>query len=203
MTTKFFTIFLILFCSLYSFSQEQNVGALYIENGTLLFVNSESPFTIELIGEVDLEQFPLLGVNDNSFQVIQNTVATNGKDEKSILVEYRNWEMDHINQMLPEKVVSQSEFITSKNEILSFWYYTNPVLKDAPADITPYKMSLFLDWRKDNMVFRIVHPSFSADIDKSKKLLLDFKKGIRYYSNKIDLDRLSENIAKGQNFYVE
>jgi len=186
-----------------SFSQEKKTGAIEIENGLLLYFNGEAPYTIELNGDVSLEQFPLIDVNGNGFRLIQNTVDSKGNDNKKTLEQYRKWEMKHINEMLPKKVTSHSEFLKLDNEVLSFWYYKIPTIKDAPKNVTPYKMTMFLDWKKDGMVYRIVHPTFSEDIPASKKLMLEVKEGIKYYSNEINLKRLYHSIKDGKNYYTE
>ena len=186
-----------------SFSQVRKSGAIEIENGLLLYFNSESPYTIELKGEVDLKNYPLINVNGNGFQIIQNTVDAKGKNDKSVLTEYRKWEMNHINEMLPKKVKAQFEFMNHENKVLSFWYYKLPQIENAPKDVTPYKMTLFLDWKKDNMVYRIVHPTFSDDISKSKNLMIQIKNAFNYYSKEIDLKKLYHSIKAGQYFYTE
>jgi len=190
-----------------SFSQEKKTGAIEIENGLLLYFNGETPYTIELKGDISLEQFPLIDVNGNGFQLIQNTVDSKGNNNNNnnnkILEKYRKWEMEHINEMLPKKVIPRSEFIKLDNEVLSFWHYKMPTNKDAPKNVTPYKMTMFLDWKKGNMVYRIVHPTFSEDIPVSKKLMLEIREGIKYYSNEISLKKLYHSIKAGQNYYTE
>ena len=49
-------------------SQEDKIGAMKTKTGTLLYFNDENPFTIELEGELNLNQFPLIGLNDKNFQ---------------------------------------------------------------------------------------------------------------------------------------
>lgn len=198
-------ILLLLFitCSSTLFSQENNFGAMKTKNGTLLYYNTESPFTIDIDGNVNLEQFPLIQVDDKGFQFIQNTIGKNSKELKINLEEYMKWEIKHLNEQLPEKVEVKSEFIELENQTLNFWYFKNPIIKDVPKDITPYKMTFYLDWKVGDFMFRLVLPSFNEDITGTKQFLLNINNHFKYYSKKIDLDKLFDNISEGKNFYNE
>lgn len=184
-------------------SQEDKIGAMKTKTGTLLYFNDENPFTIELEGELNLNQFPLIGLNDKNFQIITNTAQTKSTDIKALLQEYMNWEINYLKETFPDVVKAKSEFIENKGELMHFWYYQNPVIEDAPADIKPFKMTFLLDWKKDHHFYKLVYPSYNEDVESAKLFLVELKNKIHYYTSKIDLERLYENIQKGNNYYVE
>lgn len=186
-----------------STSQEDKIGAMKTPKGTLIYDNSKDPYTIDLIGEVKLDNYPFIDVNNKNFQFLINNSEDKKLPIKELLKLYMDWEVNFINELLPTKVEPKSEFLISDNEALNFWYYKNPILTDAPKDITPYKMTFFLDWKKGNYLYKIVFPSFDDDIEKGKDFLIEMRKKIRYYTKPIDLEKLYENIQKGNNYYYE
>lgn len=185
------------------FCQENKIGAMKTKKGTLLYFNSENPLTIDLEGNVNLNQYPHIAVDEKGFQFMQNTIQKKSKEVKQNLKEYMNWELEYINEQLPEKANVTSEFIVLKNETLNFWYFKNPILKDAPKDMTPYKMSFYLDWKIGDFMYRLAFPSFKEDITEAKQFLLNLKNHFRYYSKEINLEMLYDNISEGQNYYIE
>jgi hypothetical protein len=203
MNRTFLVLMLIFSSASTLFCQENKIGAMKTKKGTLLYFNSESPLTIDLDGKVKLDQYPFIEVEDKGFQFIQNTIQKNSKEMKQNLEEYMEWELMHINDRLPEKAMATSEFIVQENETVNFWYFKNPVLKDAPKDITPYKMTFFLDWNIGNFMYRLVYPSFKEDTTEAKQFLLNLKNHFKYYSKEINLEKLYNNIEEGKNFYIE
>lgn len=203
MNRTFFILMLIFLSSSTLFCQENKIGAMKTKKGTLLYFNSESPLTIDLDGKVKLDQYPFIEVDDKGFQFIQNTIQKNSKELKQNLEEYMEWELIHINDRLPEKAKATSEFIVQENETVNFWYFKNPVLKDEQKDITPYKMTFFLDWNIGNFMYRLVYPSFKEDTTEAKQFLLNLKIHFKYYSKEINLEKLYNNIEEGKNYYNE
>lgn len=186
-----------------SFSQENKIGAMKTQKGTLLYYNLESPFTIDIEGNVNLEQFPFIDVDNKLFQFVQNTIQKNANELKQNLEAYMKWELDYLNDLLPEKVEIISEFIEINHDTLNFWYFKNPIIKDAPKDIKPCKMTFYLDWKKEDNMYRLVFPSFSEDSDEAKQFLLKLKNNFKYYSKEINLEKLYNNVSEGHNFYDE
>lgn len=203
MNRTLLVLLLILSYSSTLFCQENKIGAMKTKKGTLLYFNSESPFTIDLEGNVNLDQYPHIVIDDKGFQFIQNTIEKNSKELKQNLEDYMKWELEYINKQLPEKANISSEFIVLQNETVNFWYFKNPVLKDAPKDITPYKMSFYLDWKIGDFMYRLVFPSFGEDITEAKQFLINLKKHFVYYSKEINLEKLYDNVSEGKNYYSE
>jgi hypothetical protein len=186
------TLLLVILSASTLFSQENNIGAMKTKNGILLYFNSASPFTIDLEGNINIDQYPHIAIDDKGFQFIQNTIENNSKELKQNLEEYMNWELDYIHGLLPEKVNVTSEFVIQQNDMMNLWYFKNPVLKDAPKDITPYKMTYYLDWMVGNFMYRLVFPSFKEDSTEAKQFLINVKNRFRYYSKEINLEKLLE-----------
>ncbi len=114
-----------------------------------------------------------------------------------------DWEIKYLNEQLPEKITTQSELIVSENDTLNLWYYNIPIIKDTPKDVTPYKRTFYLDWKKDDFMYRLTFPSYSGDVNEAKLFLVNLKNHFRYYAKTINLEKLYDNIEKGQNYYEE
>lgn len=200
-------IYLIIFTFILVFSktlaQEDKIGAMKTQYGTLLYFNFENPYTVEIIGDVNLKSFPLIEVNNKNFQIISNKATETNLSNTESLKEYMKWEIDYLKETFSDIINTKSDIFTLDGKEYNFWYYKNPIIENPPADITPFKMTFLLDWKIDNNFYKIVFPSYNEDVSSAKSFLLEIESKIRYYSKKIDLEKLYENIQDGQNYYIE
>lgn len=184
-------------------AQEIKTGVIGTPNGALLFFNDVQPHTLELNGKVDLEHYPMIRLNEEGFQFLSNKNDNPTLDTKSTLLAYMDWEVAFLNDTYGKKMEVLNTFITSRDEILNFWYFTNPILENAPKDVTPFKMTFLLDWKHESQLYKLVLPSYNTNIDEAKSFLLNLQQHVRYYSKPIDTEKLRMQIEKGVYFYSE
>lgn len=184
-------------------AQDIKTGVIGTPNGALLFFNDAQPHTLELNGKVDLEHYPMIRLNEEGFQFLSNNNDNPTLDTKSTLLAYMDWEVAFLNDTYGKKMEVLNTFITSGDEILNFWYFTNPILENAPKDVTPFKMTFLLDWKHGSQLYKLVLPSYNTNIDEAKSFLLNLQQHVRYYSKPIDTEKLRMQIEKGVYFYSE
>lgn len=189
-------------CSHYS--QENKMGIIQTHKGNILFYDLENdPFTIYLEGKTEIKNYPLIINNNKGFQLIQNVITSKNSSTKQILEDYKNSEITYLEKYLPKQVSFQSEILSYESDIMQFWYYTNPVVDNAPKEVIPYQMTFFLDWRVNNKLYRLSYHSLNKNITEAKNFLLQLRKNIHYYKNPLNLDKLYNESTKGKFFYKE
>ena len=183
-------------------AQDNSFGALKTREGVLIYSNDKSnSYTLDLQGEIDLKNYPLIKIDGKVFQMSQNLKSDFGVETSAILNNFMKWEVDFLKEDFKKPINTQSDFITHKDIQLNFWQYTNPIqVSESQVQVIS---TYFIDFCNNDLVYRFSYPSISGDDNEAKAFLLKFVDSLRFYKDDIDFDRLRQSIVSGSNFYLE
>jgi hypothetical protein len=199
-TMKNILTFLILLIS-YSVIGQRNEGAIKTKSGFLLYSNlGINSHTLNLEGNIDLSKFPFIKQNNIWFQFYTTDKDDFGKDSKSILSSYMNWELDYLQKEMNAQLKFNNEFMTKNGKETNFWKFINPEKKNERIYIQ-VKATYFLDFIHKGLLYRLSYASTNGNDSEAKTILLKIFDNFRFYDKNIDLDKLQQNILQGKNFY--
>jgi hypothetical protein len=199
-TMKNILTFLILLIS-YSVVAQPNEGAIKTKNGFLWYsIQGINSHTLNLEGTTDLTKFPFIKQNNIWFQFLTANSVDFGKEPKSILTSYMNWELDFLQKEMDTQLKFNNEFKSQKGLTTNFWKFINPEIKDNRIH-APVKATYCLDFINKGLVFRLSYASKSGNDSEAETILLNIFHNFRFYDKNIDLDRLRKNVLQGKNFY--
>lgn len=202
MTIKNFLTLILILVSHSAFAQPKD-GAIKTKNGLLLYSNAGvNSYTLNLEGDIDLANFPFIKQNNIWFQFLTTRKADFGKDSKSILVNYMNWEVEHFQEMLNTKLKCSNEFLIINGLNANFWKFINPEIKNEKVH-TPVKANYFLDFIHNDFVYRLYYASTSGNDSEAKTILYNIVDSFKFYGKNIDLERLQKNILQEKNYYED
>lgn len=197
---KYFTYLITLFLLTFNQVQAQDIeGAIKTKDGFLLYFNYEHPFTIELKGDVNLSKYPLLTIDGNLFEFVIGYSNEFGNEEKNILLNYMKWESDYISEFRKMSIVASNKFINIDNRLINLWSYVNPVFINEKET---NDKQFFADIYNDERVYRLSAVMFKGSDKEAENFLLDAIVSIRFYKDKIDVQKLSNAIMKGE-LYID
>jgi hypothetical protein len=111
------------------------------------------------------------------------------------------WEIDFLKDEFKKPLITKSELINHRGSLLNFWQYTNPIkVTDSQIQIIS---TYFLDFCHNDLVYRFSYPSTTGDDKAAKEFLLKLVDNLRFYNVDIDISRLRQGIANGNNYYIE
>lgn len=193
---KHFTYLITLFLLTSIQVQAQDIeGAIKTEEGFLLYFNYEHPFTIELKGNVSLSKYPLLNIDGNLFEFGIGYSKEFGNEEKDILLNYMKWESDYINEAHKKSILTTNKLMNIHNRLINLWSYVNPVFIN---DKKTNDKQFFADIYNDERVYRLSAVMFKGSDKEAENILLKAIGSIRFYKSKIDVEKLSNSIMKGE-----
>lgn len=189
-----------LFICLKVFGQDEFppiVGALKTERGFLLYYNYENnPYSIDLEGELDFSQSPLIGYRKFNFEHMSFPDKEFRDDKKPVLINFMEWEINYLNKEYGVKLKTNNKiFILENGLTINYWNYKIPKKFGDDKEFLNYIM----DFQYRGWVFRFV-VFVQQDESKVKDYLLSLIKRIRFYDQKIDTVKLSHSIRTGQNY---
>lgn len=177
-------------------------GAMRTGTGLLLYLNAgPDSHTFHLEGEVDLSSFPLIQANGHRFQFHRAPAADFGDDAEAALMNYMFYEVDFLKQSVSDSIRPQSSLYTSNGILMNFWKYDNPATALPPEAATPVKMTCFLDFVRNGLLYRLVYASASGDDAEAVGILMDLFNRFRFYESGIDLEKLQQAVVSGGDHY--
>lgn len=180
---------------------QQNYGGIKTQNGILLYFNlGGNSHTLNLEGDVDISNFPFIKQNKIWFQFYTADKLEFGKEPKSILNNYMNWEIKYHKNQIGKNLITESEILNRNGYIMNFWKFMHPI-KNIESGRTPIIASYFLDFIHNDLIYRLSYASISGNDSEAKTILLNIADNFTFYEEDIDLNRLQKNIIKGQNYY--
>lgn len=190
-------LLLVIFQSVFA---QQNEGAIKTKSGFLLYFNlGVNSHTLNLVGDIDISNFPFIKQNNTWFQFYTASKLDFGKDSKSILNNYMNWEIDYYQKELNEKLNVNNETLNRNGLIINFWKFKNPVIRDDKIH-TPVVATYFIDFIHNDLIYRLSYASASGNDFDAKTILLNIADNIKFYDRNIDMDKLQKNILDGKNY---
>lgn len=189
-------LLLVIFQSVFA---QQNEGAIKTKNGFLLYFNlGVNSHTLNLEGDIDISNFPFIKQNNTWFQFYTANKLDFGKDSKSILINYMNWEIDYLQKQMKVKLNIINETSNRNGVITNFWKFENPDIKDNKIH-SMVVATYFLDFIYNDLIYRLSYSSTSGNDFDAKSILLKIANNIKFYDRNIDLDKLQRNILEGKN----
>lgn len=190
-------LLLVLFQTVFA---QQNEGAIKTKSGFLLYFNlGFNSHTLNLKGDIDISNFPFVKQDNTWFQFYTASKLDFGKDSKSILINYMNWEIDYLQKQMNVKLNINNETLNRNGVITNFWKFKNPVIKDDKIH-TIVVATYFLDFIHNDLIYRLSYASTSGNDFDAKTILLNIADNIKFYDRNIDLDKLQKNILDGKNY---
>lgn len=194
-------ISLLLTLLFHTVSAQPDEGAIRTQNGILLFFNwGVNSHTLNLDGEVNLRHFPMIEQNGLWFQFFTENKAEFGNDSESILISYMNWEVDYLNKEIDDSIKATNELLQRKSLDINFWKFESPFVEENYS-YTPVVATYFLDFVKNDLVYRLSYGSITGNDSEARVFLFDIIDNFRFYNQGIDMDKLQKRITLGQNYY--
>lgn len=183
-------------------ASQADEGAMRTATGLLLYLNAgPDSHTFHLEGKVDLSYFPIIQANGHWFQFHRAPAADFGDDPEAALMNYMFYEVDFLKQSLSESIKPQSSLYTSNGILMNFWKYDMPEIASPLEEGTPIKMTCFLDFVRNGLLYRLVYSSASGDDAEAVGILMDLFNRFRFYESGIDLEKLQQAVVSGGDHY--
>lgn len=180
---------------------QQNEGAIKTKSGFLLYFNAGvNSHTLNLEGDIDISNFPFIKQNNTWYQFYTASKVNFGKEPKTILSNYMNWEIQYLQKQMNVKLSIYNEMLSRNGVLSNFWKFKNPIIKDDKIQI-PVVATYFLDFIHNDLIYRFSYASTSGNDFEAKKILLNIADNIKFYDKNIDLDKLQKNILDGKNYF--
>jgi len=191
-------IFISIFINSISIAQDNNEGAIKLKDGTLIYQNNKNPFTITLIGDIDLSNYPIIGINGNLFEYSYGVSTKFGKTEKEILINFMKWEVDYLNKTTTKPIKSETSFMTENNLLINLWNFTNPALVN---DEQFNKRAFYADFYHKGYVYRFCFMAFKGTKEEANNTLINYINKVNFYDEPINITKLQDAIRQGKNRY--
>lgn len=186
-----------------AYAQENKKGAIKTKDGFILYFNIEkNSYTLNLLGETDLSNYPIVKLNDKWFEINMGSKSEFGNTPKDILINFMNWEIDYLKNEFKKEIKSKYNFIDYNDMLLNFWQYNPPIIKTNEISIA-VKTTYFIDFIRNDLVHRFSYSSSTGNELEAKQFLLKLVDGIHYYKSNIDLKKLQETVIQGKTYYNE
>ncbi|HUH73504.1 MAG TPA: tetratricopeptide repeat protein [Chitinophagales bacterium] len=183
--------------------EEREIGVFPTKNGLLIYFNVENNYhTLNLDGDIDLSNFPIIRKDDQWFQFNINDKDEFVDSKENVLINYMNWEIDYFEEEFETKLQSENKIISVNGIQVNLWNYKNPKM-DTQPEHTPVIKTYFADFAHNDLIYSLVYASTTDNNESANEFLKSLVSNIRFYKNKIDLDKLQEAIKNGINFYAE
>lgn len=176
------------------FAQEYSKqGGIKTKNGILLYNNDGSEsYTLELKGEIELKQYPLIILNSKAFQLNKGAKITFGNTDDSILTNYQNWEHKYLeHDVFKTKLPIKQKRFKHQNIIVDFWYFSLP---KNNLGKTPVLKTYYLNFVQSETVYGFSYSSILGDDNEAKNFLTGLLDSLRFYDKPIDIKSIREQI---------
>jgi hypothetical protein len=203
MKRSLFLFTFIVYLTTIVFAQTDKQGAIKTHDGFIIyFSHDKNSYTLNLKGSVNLSNHPFIKLDDKWFEMNTNYKAEFGNETDNVLINYMNWELDHLKTQFKKEIKSKNKFVTQSKILVNFWQYDLPILPKV-KDVTPVKTIFFADFSHNDLVYRFSYASTSGSEIEAKQFLLSLVDNIRFYKSSINLARLQNEIFQGKNYYNE
>lgn len=182
---------------------EEVNGAIKTQKGLLIYFNTKGNYhTLNLDGDIDLSNFPFIKKDNNWFQFITNGKVNFFGENGNVLINFMNWEVNYLEQELKENLKVDNSIADIEGIRVNLWNYENPRLDNESID-TPVIKTYFADFVNNDLIYRFSYASTTGNNEIADDFLKSLVRNIRYYENKIDLNKLQQAISIGLNYYKE
>lgn len=203
MKIKYTLLILLFFTLSIATAQENKKGAIKTKDGFILYFNlKKNSYTLNLSGKTDLSNYPIVKLNDKSFEIVFTPKSKFGNEPRKILTNYMNWELDYVKKIYKKEIKSKSYFLEHNKMLVNIWQY-NPQLVKTKEIYTPVKTVYYIHLVHNDFVYTFSYPSFSGNELEAKKFLLKLVDGIHFYKKNIDVNKLQEITIKGVYSYKD
>lgn len=179
------------------------IGYIPLEDGGVFYHNAEPYFTVQLDGEVNFDNWPLIQLNGENFQLITVPFSEIDPNPAAVLEGYRAWEMDFINSHLPAPTQAVVVHAYTPQEPYLIWYYDLPELEGHGEITQRVDRTYFFNSIKGQFILGYAYSHFVNTPDIYQSFLLNLYRKTTHYNNPIDLPHLAELIEQGVFFYQE
>lgn len=190
----FISVILLFVCITTIFAQEYSKqGGIKTKDGILLYYNDGSEsYTLELKGEIELKQYPLIILNSKAFQLNKGAKSIFGNTEDSILTNYQNWEHEYLeHEVFKIKLPIKQKRFWHHNHLVDFWYFSLP--KNNLSKV-PVLKTYYLNFVHSKTVYGLTYSSILGDDIEAQNLLTGLLDSLRFYNNPIDIKTIREQI---------
>lgn len=204
MKSLLYTLLLIFTAS--SVFAQPDEGVIVVKNGYLLYHNlGENSYTLELDKSVKVDRLPEWIITNTATLQFDIVAKKNfGTEDKTILLQYRDWESDYLNEMFGTTLKMESNFLRIDGDDALLWSVMTPVdLLELEDTVVPVLKTFYLQRIHKDIIFRFMFPSTTGDNQEAEKILLDINKNLRFYNAGLNFPLLQNNIMSGKNFYEE
>lgn len=195
-------LFILLFfgynCTLVDAQNLDKKGAIKTKTGFLLYFNDENnSYTLNLSGDVDLANFPLVKYNNDYFQLITYPKNKFGVTQEMALTNYYNWEHDYQEDEIFKQKIKVERYLSSQDNLkLQYWNFALP--KD-PMIYQPVLKTCYLDFVHGEKLYSFSFSSMDGDVKKANNILNGLFKSLQFYDNPIDIMKLREQVMNEKN----
>ena len=159
-------------------------GAIKTKEGYILYFNYENPFTLNLIGIIDLSNYPSININGNLLDFNYGVSDYFKKEDNNILINYMNWEKGYLSEAHKKSIETFNKFIMINKIQVNLWYYINPALIN---DNNWNKKQFYADFNKDKRVYRLSLMLFKGSDREAEEFLINIIKSFKFCNEKIDI----------------
>lgn len=183
--------------------EEQKSGVIPTNNGLLIYFNIENNYhTLNLDGDIDLSNYPMIKKDNQWFQFNINDKSEFVDSKENVLINYMNWDIDYYEKEFKTKLKTENKLITFNGIQVNLWNYRNPKI-DPKSEHTQVIKSYFANFTHNDLIYSLVYASTTGNDEFANEYLKSLVTNIRFYKNKIVLDKLQQAIENGKNFYSE
>lgn len=197
---------LLLFFTASSVFAQPDEGVIVVKNGYLLYHNlGDNSYTLELDKSVKVDGLPRWIITDTATMQFDIVAKKHfGSGDKNILIQYRDWEVDYLNEMFNTRLKMESNFLTIDGDEALIWSVVTPLdLIDLEDASEPVLKTFYLQRIHKDIIYRFMFSSTTGDNQEAEKILLDINKNLRFYNAGLNFPLLQNNILSGKNFYEE
>lgn len=197
---KYFYIAIISLVSQLGWSQPQE-GAIKTSQGFLLFYSDDkNSYTLDLRGDIDLFNPPLIRQNDTWFGLDRAVKSEGEQNDQAVLSRLMAERLAGYEHAFGQQLTSQSEATKVRGKVANFWQIKMPQLRQRES-IQRVKTTYFFDFVHQDLVIRLSYPSKSGKDMEARQLFLTLLDAFTFYTDDIDLNRLQQSIQMGVNSY--
>lgn len=185
-------------CTLVDAQNLDKKGAIKTKTGFLIYFNDENnSYTLNLSGDVDLANFPLVKYNNDYFQLITYPKSKFGVTQEMALTNYYKWEHDYQEDEIFKQKIKVERYISSQDNLkLQHWNFELP--KDSKIK-QPVLKTCYLDFVQGEKLFSFSFSSMDGDVKKANSILNGLFNSMQFYDKPIDINKLREQVMNGEN----
>lgn len=183
-------------------AQVPDQGALQIPNGFLIYVQNPKlqSYTVKLLGDVGLENYPIL--RNNEFYFIIETAPKNvfGSNDKSRLEKFMAFEFKKLNSSTQLNGEPQSQIKLIDSTLFNLWNVTKTIANQEDREDIEVIKYYYLDFIIGETLFRIQNPATEIDDKAARISLYKIYKKMHFYTD-LNVGKLQDKVYSGQYHY--